>query len=249
MYKDDWEGLIGNCDTFLFLGGQEQSTLEYISKELGSATITSRSTSRSFGKGGGSRSTQTKKRELMTPDEIMRMDNNKCITIIRGLYPFFSNKYDYPRHKNYKFTGDAEDSLLFDFRHKFNNEIKNNLKDLNLERQKGRGGKNVVSKKIDRATSEIYTPDEIPKVFGISEPEELNEIFQGVGIGAKQLGIKQKSKTKINKNLLNVQKKNVEGEGFNVKQSDINIKRAPTQQVVSNKKEIPTMPINVKDDE
>ena len=86
--------------------------------------------------------------------------------------------------------------MLFDFRHKFNNEIKNNLKDLNLERQKGRGGKNVVSKKIDRATSEIYTPDEIPKVFGISEPEELNEIFQGVGIGAKQLGIKQKSKTK-----------------------------------------------------
>ena len=254
MYKDDWEGLIGNCDTFLFLGGQEQSTLEYISKELGSATILSSSTSRSFGKGGGSRSTQHGKRELMTPDEIMRMDNNKCITIIRGLYPFFTDKFDYPRHKNYKFTGDAEDSLLFDFRHKFNNEIKNNLKDLNLERQRGATSKNVVSKKINRVTSEAYGPEELGKILGISDPEELPNVLQGVGIGAKQLGIKQKSKTKINKSLLNVQKKPTDGEGFDIKQNNINIQKIaqkPTipdeNDVLNMKKEIPTNLISLKE--
>ena len=117
MYKDAWESITGNCDTFLFLGGQEQTTLEYVSKKLGKVTILANGYSRSRG-GQGSRteSENIKGRDLMSPDEISRMDNKNCILFIRGLLPFFCRKYDYPKHKNYKYTGDADDKNLYDYR-------------------------------------------------------------------------------------------------------------------------------------
>ena len=117
LYKDSWESITGNCDSFLFLGGQEQSTLEYVSKKLGKRTILSSSHSRSRGKQGSrSESEQTKGRDLMTPDEISRMDNRDCILFIRGLYPFFSRKFDYTHHPNYILTGDNDRTLLYEYR-------------------------------------------------------------------------------------------------------------------------------------
>lgn len=216
MYKDDWEGLIGNCDSFLFLGGQEYGTLEYLSKELGNTTIYSTSTSRSFGKGGGSRSRQTKQRALMTPDEIMRMDNSKCICIIRGLYPFFSNKYDYPRHKNYRYTGDADETLAFDYKRKFNNEMKNNLKDLNLNRQSKLGNDGVVSKKIRRVLSQPFGVEDFDNQMNINSDQSVSDVFQGVAIGKTKVVLKtnKKSNTKIN-NPAPHTAENVSGQGFN----------------------------------
>lgn len=118
MYKDAWESVTGNCDTFLFLGGQEQTTLEYVSKKLGKVTILTNGYSRSRG-GQGSRteSENVKGRDLLSPDEISRMDNKNCILFIRGLLPFFCTKYDYPKHKNYQYTGDAKEAFLYDYRH------------------------------------------------------------------------------------------------------------------------------------
>ena len=114
QYKDDWESIVGNCDSFLFLGGQEYSTLEYISKELGKKTITTRSSGTSYGKQkSSSKNRQKQGRELMTPDEIARMPEDECILIIRGLYPFYGKKFDYPKHKNYPKTGDANKELLY----------------------------------------------------------------------------------------------------------------------------------------
>ena len=114
QYKDDWESIVGNCDSFLFLGGQEYSTLEYISKELGKKTINVRSTGTSYGRQkSSSKNRQKQGRELMTPDEIARMPEDECILIIRGLYPFYGKKFDYPKHKNYPKTGDADKSLLY----------------------------------------------------------------------------------------------------------------------------------------
>jgi type IV secretory pathway TraG/TraD family ATPase VirD4 len=114
QYKDDWESIVGNCDSFLFLGGQEYSTLEYISKELGKKTIKTRSSGRSRGKQGSSSiNRQQQGRELMTPDEIMRMPENECILLIRGLYPFYDKKFEYTKHHNYHLTGDADKSLLY----------------------------------------------------------------------------------------------------------------------------------------
>ena len=114
QYKDDWESIVGNCDSFLFLGGQEYSTLEYISKELGKKTINVRSTGTSYGRQkSSSKNRQKQGRELMTPDEIARMPEDECILIIRGLYPFYGKKFDYPKHKNYPKTGDADKKLLY----------------------------------------------------------------------------------------------------------------------------------------
>lgn len=125
MYKDAWESITGNCDSFLFLGGQEQTTLEYVSKKLGKVTILTRGSSTSKGRQGSySENFNNKGRDLMSPDEISRMDNKNCILFIRGLLPFFSNKYNYPRHPNYKLTGDADDKLLYQFRDPKRFEIK-----------------------------------------------------------------------------------------------------------------------------
>lgn len=122
LYKDEWEGILGNCDSFLFLGGQEFSTLEHISKELGDATIVVRDTGRSRGKSGSSsHNFKRQARKLMTPDELLVMDNADCILIIRGLRPFYGKKFDYVKHKNYKYTGDANAEYMFPFRDLYNN--------------------------------------------------------------------------------------------------------------------------------
>ncbi|MGN0673128.1 MAG: VirD4-like conjugal transfer protein, CD1115 family, partial [Anaerovoracaceae bacterium] len=114
MYKDDWEVIVGNCDTLLFLGGSDATTLDYISKKLGKETIRSKNTSRTYGRtGSSSTSFNSAGRELMQPDEISAMDNLNCIIFVRGEAPFFSSKYDYPKHPNYKMTGDADDKKLF----------------------------------------------------------------------------------------------------------------------------------------
>lgn len=121
MYKDSWESITGNCDTFIFLGGQEQTTLKYVSEKLGKETIVTQTDSRNFGgKGGGSsRSKQIIGRELMSATEISEMNTSDCIVFIRGLKPFFGKKYDYPKHPNYHLTGDADDKYLFDVKAEF----------------------------------------------------------------------------------------------------------------------------------
>jgi len=110
-----WEVLIGNCDSLLFLGGADATTLEYVSKSLGKETIRSINNSRSYGKQGSNSMSYNKTgRELMTPDELRVMDNKNCVLFIRGEYPFFTEKYPYKKHPNYKYTGDASDKYLFD---------------------------------------------------------------------------------------------------------------------------------------
>ena len=117
MYKDDWESIVGNCDSIVFLGGKEMTTLEYLSKELGNQTIIARSDnvsaigSRKGGGGGGSR--QRTQRALMTPDELGNMDNRECIVMIRGIDPFKTPKYDYTSHPKYSKTGDADDEYIY----------------------------------------------------------------------------------------------------------------------------------------
>ncbi|MCH5209454.1 MAG: type IV secretory system conjugative DNA transfer family protein [Oscillospiraceae bacterium] len=115
MYKDSWETITGNCDTFVFLGGQEESTLKYISEKLGKETIKTQNSSRNYGRqGGSSQSYNAAGRELMTPDEISKMSTAECIVFIRTTLPFKNKKYNYPRHVNYKYTGDASDDMIFD---------------------------------------------------------------------------------------------------------------------------------------
>ena len=114
MYKDDWEVLVGNCDTAVFLGGSDATSLEYISKKLGKETIRAVNNSRSFGRQGSySMSYNKTGRELMAPDELNVMDNMNCIVFIRGLYPFFTEKYHLEEHPNYKKSGLADPIYKF----------------------------------------------------------------------------------------------------------------------------------------
>ena len=95
LFKDDWEGIIGNADSFLYLGGNEQSTHKYISELLGKETIDTKTSSQSKGRNGSySQNFQQTGRELMTPDEVRRLDNKNAIVLIRGEKPVMDEKYD-----------------------------------------------------------------------------------------------------------------------------------------------------------
>ena len=108
LFKDDWEGIIGNCDTLLYLGGNEYGTYEYLSKILGKET--ERTKSQSIGKGSrgsSSDSLQTAGRELCMPDEIRRMRDDECLLLMRSEDPVIDKKYNLLHHPNVKYTSDA----------------------------------------------------------------------------------------------------------------------------------------------
>lgn len=108
MYKDSWENVLGNCDSLLFLGGQEPTTLEHVSKTLGKETIDTRSHNRTRGKNGStSENDGILGRELMTVDELKVMKDNECILFVRGIYPFFCDKFMIEKHPNYKLLEDS----------------------------------------------------------------------------------------------------------------------------------------------
>ncbi len=108
LFKDDWEGLMGNADTLVYLGGNEQSTHKYISEMLGKETLDTRNRSISKGShGSSSTSYQQTGRELFTPDEVRAMDNAYAIVFIRGERPVIDKKYDILKHPNIKLTEDG----------------------------------------------------------------------------------------------------------------------------------------------
>ena len=125
IYKDDAETIIGNMDTRIFLGGSEKTTLKDLTETLGKETIyllnnsTSRGNSPSY-----SQNQQKLGKELMTADELSVMDGSKCILQLRGVRPFFSDKYDVTKHKNYKYLSDDNPKLTFDVSKHINRKLK-----------------------------------------------------------------------------------------------------------------------------
>lgn len=183
MYDKQWEGMLGTCTALLFLGSQELSTLEYVSKMLGKETIDTRNVNNSKGQHGNTTwNYGIVGRELMTPDEIGRIPNSDCILIISGMLPFYSKKYDLKKHKNYKYLADANQSNSFDFA-KFK-EIKNeklaeeerervleryNLQDFKLEQEQ-------LQRLFFSFSGEIEGEEEI------EETEVFNEINKSIEI-------------------------------------------------------------------
>ena len=115
IYKDNADTIVGNCDSTLFLGGKEKTTLKELSETLGKETIDLYNTSetRSNQKSFGLNYQKTGK-ELMSQDEITVMDGSKCIFQLRGVRPFLSDKFDITKHKNYKLLEDYDKKNLFD---------------------------------------------------------------------------------------------------------------------------------------
>ena len=115
IYKDSADTIVGNCDTTLFLGGKETTTLKEMSEMLGKETIDlynttdTRGTSRSYGI-----NYQKTGKELMSRDELAVMDGGKCILQLRGVRPFYSDKYDITKHKRYCELSDSDERLAFD---------------------------------------------------------------------------------------------------------------------------------------
>lgn len=124
IYKDAAETILGNCDTMLFLGGKEGSTLKEISETLGKETIDlyntsdTRGQSRSYGL-----NYQKTGKELMSRDELAVMDGNKCILQLRGVRPFFSDKFDITKHKQYRELADFDKRNTYDVEKELKHEL------------------------------------------------------------------------------------------------------------------------------
>lgn len=109
LYEKSWEELPGNCDTMIYLGGKDQFTNEYLSKELGKETIDQQSINQTKGKqGSSSYNNAILGRELATIDELSTMDNNDCIVMVRGLHPFLTAKFDITNHPRYNMLDEAD---------------------------------------------------------------------------------------------------------------------------------------------
>ncbi len=108
LFEKEWESIVGNCDEFLYLGGNEQSTHEYVSKLLGKETIDMNTYGQSKGRNGNySTNWQITGRELMTPDEVRMLDNKYALLFIRGERPIMDLKYDILKHPNIKLSVDG----------------------------------------------------------------------------------------------------------------------------------------------
>ena len=108
LFEKQWESIVGNCDEFLYLGGNEQSTHEYVSKQLGKETIDTNTYGKSQGRNGNySTNYQNTGRELLTPDEVRMLDNQYALLFIRGERPIKDLKYDILKHPNVKLSTDG----------------------------------------------------------------------------------------------------------------------------------------------
>ena len=112
LFEKQWESIVGNCDEFLYLGGNEQSTHKYVSELLGKETIDTNTYGKSTGKSGSySTNYQSAGRELLTADEVRMLDNRYAILFIRGERPIIDLKYDIYQHPNVKYTSEGEGKL------------------------------------------------------------------------------------------------------------------------------------------
>ena len=108
LYEKDWESVVGNCDEFVYLGGNEQATHKYVSELMGKATIDTNTYGRSFGRNGNySKNDQNAGRELMLPEEVRMLDNRYALLFIRGERPVKDLKYEILRHPNVALTADG----------------------------------------------------------------------------------------------------------------------------------------------
>ena len=124
IYKDNADTIEGNCDTMLFLGGKEKSTLKEISESLGKETIDSFNTSTNRGQSESyGMNYQKLGKELKSQDELAVMDGGKCIVQIRGVRPFLSSKYDLTGHPKYPLTADAYKRNWFDIEKFLNHNL------------------------------------------------------------------------------------------------------------------------------
>ena len=161
LFEKQWESIVGNCDEFLYLGGNEQSTYKFVSELLGKATIDTNTYGKSSGRSGSySTNYQNTGRELMTPDEVRMMDNRYALLFIRGERPVKDLKFDILKHPLVKETsdGDAEPYL-----HGMERDAI-----ATIELFYGGSGDELVAE-TDLAEYELLSEDELQKLYEYEE--------------------------------------------------------------------------------
>ena len=168
LFEKQWESIVGNCDTFLYLGGNEQSTHKYVSELMGKETIDTNNYGKSTGNSGSySTNYQIAGRELLTPDEVRMLDNKYAILFIRGERPIMDFKYDILKHPNVEFTTDGKEKA---YEH---GGSKKSVATLSLELR------NLSNSEIDEVKSNIDDKKTDKNIILLSEEEiedYLNEI-------------------------------------------------------------------------
>ena len=129
MYEKSWGTVLDNCSTFLYLGGiRHADTLEYISKLLGKGTFDKRTYSRTRGRQSSSSTSWDKiGRELLDPSEIQRLNKKKCLLFVSGYQPYMSQKFNYMKHPNYKYTSDSNKKFLYSYKMPDETALKENI--------------------------------------------------------------------------------------------------------------------------
>ena len=169
LFEKEWESIVGNCDEFLYLGGNEQSTHKYVSELLGKETIDTNTYGKNTGKNGSyTTNYQQNGRELLTPDEVRLLDNKNAILFIRGERPIFDLKYDILKHQDIKLTTDGGNKAYI------HGQMDNSIDSINLELS----NENIKYSKIsDIEEYDIISSDDIDFYLGrenINEREKTN---------------------------------------------------------------------------
>ena len=167
LFEKQWESIVGNCDEFLYLGGNEQSTHKYVSEMLGKSTIDLNTHGKSSGRNGNySTNYQIGGRELLTPDEVRLLDNNFAILFIRGELPIIDKKYNILNHPKVSYTIDGKEKPYY--HGSTNNSIATITIDPNID--------NYNYDEVDILENyEIVSSDYIEEYMKIKEDEKTNE--------------------------------------------------------------------------
>lgn len=165
LFEKEWESITGNCDSFLYLGGNEQSTHEYVSKLLGKETIDLNTYGKSAGRNGNySTNYQISGRELLTPDEVRKLDNRYALLFIRGENPIMDFKYDILKHPNVKKTTDGGEKP---FIHGKSAEAIASV----LLRYTGNSAEVKEERTLSETDYEVRTEEELEESYGLEESE------------------------------------------------------------------------------
>lgn len=170
LFEKQWESIIGNCDEFLYLGGNEQSTHKYVSELLGKETIDTNTYGKSTGHSGSySTNYQISGRELMTPDEVRLLDNQYAILFIRGERPIKDFKFDILKHPNVSLTADGKADV---YRH---GEVKDDIATITVgivvdEKQ-------IEDIPISDTSFELLSEEDLQIQFNLIQEDKNNEII------------------------------------------------------------------------
>ena len=163
LFEKEWESITGNCDSFLYLGGNEQSTHEYVSKLLGKETIDLNTYGKSAGRNGNySTNYQISGRELLTPDEVRKLDNQYALLFIRGENPIMDFKYDILKHPNVKKTTDGGEKPFI------HGKATESIASV-LLRYTGNSAEVKEERTLSETDYEVLTEAELEKNYGLEE--------------------------------------------------------------------------------